>query len=738
MRQIYKHILLISAIVANAAGSMAQDDADTNYDRQMDSLVLVANRLPDGAERLKVLERVCMGHNNVDTVEKYADVELNLAQRLDSQRLVVSANMVRGWCHYNRYNYNAANIFYFKAMRIADSIGDKRGLALCFHSIANSMAMMSRYIEADNYDQKALKLFIEMNDSANISYIYRSLGQTCIDFNMYKTAKRHFHNALEIDLKLNRPVSIANDYLYIGTAEHCEFNDTRIDSLIVSAKKYTAMALDLMKKIDEDADLIIAYENMMNIVFEYAKTQQGSRRRELIDSSKHYYNEGINLAKRIGLLEESHDFRIMEARYAIEDGKFDSAYKMLKTIEKQLDADSAFVLFYIDLYDVFTEYYKATGSYKQAFDYMNKASKLRKENFSLDYAIKSNKSEVQNEFDKLRHDRELKDEEAKVMREAEAARERLISWAVILFIVMVLVFIVLIKQNMKQKHRLGRILELHNREIEKQRDQLALINQQITSSISYAQKIQNSMMPAPKQMADILGDMLIIWKPLNIVSGDFYWATQCGKRKIVTVVDCTGHGVPGAFMSMLGMSTLCDIANTPEFQNGQLTAADILELMRAKVIEALHQNEQSGMSLDGMDMALCIIDDETLEMQYAGAFRPLVVIRNGEPIVTKADKMPIGYLSENVKPFRNNSLQMQKDDLVYIFSDGLTDQFGCNARGKEAKFSTKRLIDILVDVHAKPFAAQKASIEKTFSKWRSSKQKHYPQTDDIILLGFRI
>ena len=148
---------------------MAQDDVYTDYDRQMDSLVRVANSLPDGAERLKVLERVCMGHNNVDTVEKYADVELDLAQRLDSQRLVISANMVKGWCHYNRYNYNAANTFYFKAMRIADSIGYKRGLALCFHSIANSMAMMSKYIEADNYDQKALKLFIEMNDSANIS-----------------------------------------------------------------------------------------------------------------------------------------------------------------------------------------------------------------------------------------------------------------------------------------------------------------------------------------------------------------------------------------------------------------------------------------------------------------------------------------------------------------------------------------------------------------------------------------
>ncbi|MBR6083643.1 MAG: SpoIIE family protein phosphatase [Salinivirgaceae bacterium] len=739
LKLIYRYILLISAIVANTPLSMAQDDVDTDYDRQMDSLVRVANILPNGAERLKVLERVCMGHNNVDTVEKYADIELDLAQRLDSQRLVISANMVKGWCHYNRYDYNTANTFYFKAMRIADSIGDKRGLALCFHSIANSMAMMSKYIEADNYDQKALKLFIEMNDSANISYIYRSLGLTCIDFNMYKTAMRHFNNALEIDLKQNRPVCIANDYLYIGTAERSEFNDTRIDSLIVGAKKHTMMALELMKKIDEDSDLIIAYENMMSILLEYAKTKTGDRRKELVDSSKLYYSKGIALAERIGLLDNSHDFRIIEARYAIEDGDFGSAYKKLKNIEKRLDADSAFVLFYIELYDVFAEYYKATGNYKQAFDYMNKAAKLRKDNFSLDYALKSNKSEVQNEFDKLRRDRELKDEEAKMLQDAQETRQRTVTWAAVGFIAIMLVFIWLTRRNLKRKHRLGRILELHNHEIEKQRDQLALVNQQIISSVNYAQKIQNSMMPTHQQMTDILGETLIIWKPLNIVSGDFYWATRCGKRKIVTIVDCTGHGVPGAFMSMLGMSTLCDIANTHEFQSGQLTAACILELMRTKVIEALHQNELSGMSLDGMDMALCIIDDETLTLQYAGAFRPLVVIRNGETIVTKADKMPIGYLSENAKAFRNNNLQMQKGDVVYLFSDGLTDQFGCNNRGKEAKFSTRRLVDILVDVHSKPFASQKAAIEKAISKWRTpSTQKHYPQTDDMILVGFRI
>lgn len=718
---------------------MAQNDGNIYANGQMDSIIYLANTLPDGSERLYALEYIGLNHNNVDTVEKYAEMELELAQKLDSQRVVVSSNMVLGWCYYNRYDYNTANTYYFRAMHISDSIGNKHSLAISLHSIANSMAMMSRYIEADNYDQKALQLFTELGDSANISYIYRSLGQTCIDFNMYKSAKKYLLNALEIDLKQNNKPNIANDYLYIGTAERSEFDDKKIDSLIVESKEHTLKALELLKETGDETDLLLTYQDLMSVMLKYAQTQSGIRRQQLVDSSKMFYNEGMKLAKRNSLLDNSHDFRLMEARYAIEDKQYALANQKLRELESILDKDSAFVFFYIDLYDVFAELYKATGKYKEAYNYQNKALNLRNENFSLSYAMKSNKSEVQIEFDKLRHDRELKDAEANMKQQTQEMKQIILITIAIGLLIIMVIFVILSRQNMKRKRRLGRILELHNHEIELQRDRLALINQQITSGINYAQKIQSSMMPTTKQMTDIFGDMLIIWKPLNIVSGDFYWGTRCGSRRIATIVDCTGHGVPGAFMSMLGMSTLCDIANTPQFQSGELTAADILDMMRSKVIEALRQDSHSGMSLDGMDMALCIIDDNTLELQYAGAFRPLVIIRDGQVILRKADKMPVGFLNDTPKPFSNNTLTLQKDDVLYMFSDGLTDQFGCNENGKETKFSTKRLISILEEIYQKSFSAQKAAIEKAVIKWRMpSNQKHYAQTDDMIMIGFRI
>lgn len=731
-------ILITIVLGLTSVTAMAQGGEDA-YKRRLDSLLTLANTLDNEDSLLYVLHAISLTHNNVDSVEKYSIRELELAQKTDAPQMAASAYMTIAWCYYNRYDYNTANSFYFKAMHISDSIGDKRSKAIILHGIANSMAMMSRYIEADDYDQKALQLFIELNDSANISYIYRSLGQTCIDFNMYKTAKRHLLNALEIDLKQHNKANIANDYLYIGTAERSEFDDKKIDSLIVEAKEHSLKALALLKETGDETDLLLTYQDLMSIMLKYAQTQKGNRRVQLTDSSRYFYNEGVKLAKKNGLLESSYDFQIMEARFAIEDKNFNLAAKKLRETEAALDKDSAFVFFYIDLYDVFADLYKATGDYKQAYDYLCKAMKLRNDNFSLSYAIKSSKSEVQSEFDKLRHDRELKDAESRLKQQTQVLKQRIQIVVIVSMLTMVIVFVVMSRRNIKRRRRLGRILERHNQEIALQRDRLALINQQITSSISYAQKIQSSMMPTAKQMTEMFGEMLIIWEPLNIVSGDFYWGTRCGSRRLITVVDCTGHGVPGAFMSMLGMSTLCDIANTRQFQEGQLTAANILDLMRTKVIEALRQDSHSGMSLDGMDMALCIIDDNTLELQYAGAFRPLVIFRDGKPILLKADKMPVGYLNDATQPFKNNTLTLQKGDTAYMFSDGLTDQFGRNERGKETKFSTKRMIGILEEIHQKPFRAQKTAIEKAMTKWRTpSNQKQYPQTDDIIMVGFKI
>jgi PAS domain S-box-containing protein len=266
-------------------------------------------------------------------------------------------------------------------------------------------------------------------------------------------------------------------------------------------------------------------------------------------------------------------------------------------------------------------------------------------------------------------------------------------------------------------------IELQNEKIREHRDILTAQKKEITDSIFYAQRIQNAVIPDNVFFDD--DDTLIFFKPKEIVSGDFYYFNETENYKIMAAADCTGHGVPGAFMSMLGISFLNEILKT-----GFTKASDILEELRREVIKALKQDKQDSRQKDGMDIALCLINKNKPELQYAGAYNPLIIIRNNEIIEQKAVRNPIGiYMKE--KTFVNNTFELQKDDMVYIFSDGYADQFG----GKhERKFTSKRFKKMLSEIAPKSINEQKEILESTLASW----QNKIPQTDDIIVLGIKI
>ena len=266
-------------------------------------------------------------------------------------------------------------------------------------------------------------------------------------------------------------------------------------------------------------------------------------------------------------------------------------------------------------------------------------------------------------------------------------------------------------------------IELQNKKIKEHRDLLTTQKKEITDSIAYAQRIQNAVIPDNVFFKD--DETLIFFKPRDVVSGDFYYFNETENYKIIAAADCTGHGVPGAFMSMLGISFLNEI-----LKSGLSKASDILEELRREIIKALKQDKQDSRQKDGMDIALCLIDKNKPELQYAGAYNPLIIIRNQEIIEQKAVRNPIGiYMKE--KPFINNTFELQKNDTIYIYSDGYPDQFG----GKhERKFTSKRFKNLLCTIAPKTINEQKETLETTLVNW----QGKTPQTDDIIVLGIKI
>lgn len=332
-------------------------------------------------------------------------------------------------------------------------------------------------------------------------------------------------------------------------------------------------------------------------------------------------------------------------------------------------------------------------------------------------------------------------------KEKKEARERIIEQ---------------LKENEKLKDKVNRELEekvkerteeivQQKEEIEVQRDELKIQRdllteqkQEITDSINYAKKIQSAVLPPAELMDEILPEHFVLFKPRDIVSGDFYWIRQIRNFTVVVAADCTGHGVPGAFMSMLGLTLLNEQVTKSQFDH----AGELLDRLRKKVKETLKQKGKALEQKEGMDMALAIINNDSLELQYAGAYNPLYIIRKKKDFTDnessdlisleseeyylleiKGDRQPIGIYSDEIN-FTTNHYKICNNDTLYIFSDGYADQLG-GPRGK--KFMSRKFKEMLLQIQDKPMDKQKAILDKTLEDW----QGNFEQIDDILVFGIR-
>jgi serine phosphatase RsbU (regulator of sigma subunit) len=272
----------------------------------------------------------------------------------------------------------------------------------------------------------------------------------------------------------------------------------------------------------------------------------------------------------------------------------------------------------------------------------------------------------------------------------------------------------------KEKMILEEKVRERTKEIQSQKEE-------ITSSIEYASRIQMAMLPIDDLFKNNFTDHFILFKPRDIVSGDFYWIGEGENHIYFTVADCTGHGVPGAFMSTLGISTLNEIITN----KSDLNANTVLNLMRQKIKTSLHQTGKEGEAADGMDIAFCILHKNKKKLEFSGAYNPLFLIQNDVLKEFKGDRMPIGIYYGEKDTFTNHEISVSKGDTIYIFSDGMCDQFG-GPRG--VKYKIANLKKLLTDIHPKPLVDQRNIILNELEKWRGTSD----QVDDITIIGIRI
>jgi serine phosphatase RsbU (regulator of sigma subunit) len=264
-------------------------------------------------------------------------------------------------------------------------------------------------------------------------------------------------------------------------------------------------------------------------------------------------------------------------------------------------------------------------------------------------------------------------------------------------------------------------------EISRQNAELHLANENITASINYASRIQHAMLSSIDIIEKYFPEYFILYRPCHIVSGDFYWLKQINHFIFIVAADCTGHGVPGAFMSMLGISLLNEIVSKHDIKPPH----EVLNELRLQMKESLHQTGERGEAQDGMDIAFCMFNTQNNILQFAGAYNPFYLIRNNELIEYKADRMPIGIHPKGDRAFTTMDIQLQKNDVFYIFSDGYTSQFGGE---KNEKFQPKRFQELLIQINKNVMSEQKEILNFTLDHWRGDCK----QIDDVCVIGVRI
>ncbi len=397
---------------------------------------------------------------------------------------------------------------------------------------------------------------------------------------------------------------------------------------------------------------------------------------ENYDQALEHYQTGLKLNKALGEKRCQLQCLMGEGRVYLKLDKLKEGFSSLVQSLKMAEELKAKPLMF-EIHLALAEYFELAGEYHKALEHFKQYQQMEKEVMN---------AEVQNRM-----------------------KNQQIAFAV------------------ERSKREAEIYQLKNVELKKAYDEIEEKNIEITDSIRYAKRIQDAVLPPEDVFTEFMPEHFILFRPRDIVSGDFYWMTKRDQCSIFVVADCTGHGIPGAFMSMLGVSFLNDIVGRME----NLQANQILEQLRSQVIESLHQTGKEGEAKDGMDIALCIYNHETQVLQFSGAFNPIYHIRKDKLTELKADRMPIAIHWKMDGEFSNQEIQIVKGDVIYMFSDGYADQFG-GPEGK--KFRYKPLKDLLLSIQDQPMEEQKTILEDSFEEWKGT----LPQVDDVIVMGLKL
>jgi len=569
-----------------------------------------------------------------------------------------------------------------KSLKIKEEIGDKQGTAIVLNNIAMIYEKQTKFSDALEMNFNALKIREEIGDKLGISTSMTNIASIYFRQGKIEEALDITNKSLKIKQEIGDKNGIASTLLGIGN--------------IYLEKKSYQIALDYLQKADKiniDLGNAVLDGNIKNSL---AKCYFETNNNQL---ALNYARRGLQISLNAGTPNE-----IMDIASTLSE-----IYEKLGNGMEALKYHKLFKTYSDSLISIEKE--KKTVKLQSDFEYQKKEAQYLAE-------------QQQKEFE---HDKQL-------------SRQRFYTLLFIAAFGMVLVVVFFVYRNQQKQKKAKMLLQTKNNEIRnkniklnQQKEELEEAHMNIKASINYASLIQNAIMPTTEILQKSLNDYFIVYKPRDIVSGDFYWFKQIKNIIYIAAADCTGHGVPGAFMSMLGVSLLNEIVSKRDVNPPHT----ILNELRKRLKNSLHQTSEKHETQDGMDIAFIMIDLDNKVLQYSGANNPLYLFRRNletdifDFIEYKADRMPIGVHPSDKNDFLCQEFELKPNDSIYIFSDGYPSQFGgLNYH----KLKTKKFQEILHSIQGSSMIEQKKYLEKFLADWQGKNE----QVDDILVIGIRI
>lgn len=746
-----------------------------HYDRAIEHLTIsleISRKMKkpiDEAKNLRNIGNVFWYRNLYDSALVYYKRALDISRKENNREETAAAIGNIATTYQAIGNYSLALEYFEKSLEIKREIGDEIQIANLVNDIGTIYQEWGHYEKALEYYIEAANTYEKAGDTRGVAIATDNIGAIYRLWGDYEKALTFAMKALEYEQRIDRKTGIAHSYISIGDIHRETGNNDE-------ALEYFQDAYNLFDRISDKSGMAKSLLKIGDIYMKKDELQQSLR----------FFNKSMVMNKQLG--NKSDKARTLAKIAQIQrlqgnDNQAITTYFQSLRIARQERIFELMRDIYFQLSDIYTK----KGEFKKAHQAYRMYAKLKDSIFSEEHSRKI--AEMQAKYETEKKERKIavlnaEKERAEIemqKKNEQVKRQNIIIISFICGLLVVLMLSVLLWKQFREKKKANSLLKKQNSEISRQKQEIEVQannlqqankaiskqkqeierkNSNINSSLNYAYRIQSAILPPNDFLNHISSENFIFYRPKDIVSGDFYWskplkttASNQVSRMLIAAADCTGHGVPGAFMSMLSITILNEIVrNNPDSR-----ANEILDILRCEIKSSLRQSGKHNEVKDGLDISLCIFDKQNRKVEFAGANSSLYIVRNvkkeaktthTEPAIVienapegdaalldvPGNRMPIGIFPAEHN-FDNQIIEVEKNDNVYLFSDGFIDQLG-GPKGR--KFLSKNFKQLLLDMYHKPMKRQREILEETFDNWRLSPQKQFEQLDDILIIGFKV